>query len=302
MNKEENNESISKHLRRWFIGVMIEQVISIAIAVVLCVNASTYLGYFNIGNARIKLADEARISNNYTESIEWYNKIVNSHRPSFQKYKPYANLALAEIYGFELENKNYERALDNYVKVTQYDESKQDVRIYYSVLRFVVEQIQLSKSKAYFEQFDVNSESFVDLTTDALNQISNLSPDSLLDYDVEFPLSKEKTKQLLASETKIKKTIREWKFVDTETTTDISLGGYKGNEKLELVDTWQEPMNSYSVSMVTYYKFNRYRIQTYQKDVSAVSVLEELSENAETIYPSYLKFDKNGNLIGEDAI
>ena len=274
---------------------VLEQIIAITLSVVICVNATTALGYLNIGNNRLILADQLRQDNSYAESINWYKKITESKRKSFKKYKPYAYLALAEIYSEELDKSDYKVALDYYAKTIKSMSSK-DIRVYKSFLRFAANQIEL------YQPFDENcvkiyDTEFVQLLVDSVNDIYETTPEVFSSYDLEFPINDYHTRELFDIETTISKTTTEWKYVSTIVRKDAGLSKVKENEKTLLVDSWQERADNYSASVNTYYKYYRYKSYSKTENISGLDFFRETAGTKSKIYLMSLQFDKNGILI-----
>lgn len=274
---------------------ILEQIIAITLSVVICVNATTALGYLNIGNNRLKLADQLRQDNSYAESINWYKKIANSKRKSFQKYKPYANLALAEIYSEELDNVDYKLALDFYKDATK-DINNMDVRIYKSFLRFAANQINMYQPLNE-ECINIYSTEFVQLIVESINGIYESTPDVFSNYDLEFPLNDHRTRELFDIETTISKTTTEWKYVSTIVSKDAGLSKVKDDEKILLADSWQERADNYSASVNTYYKYYRYKSYSKTENISGLDFIREIAGTKSNIYLTSLQFDKNGDLV-----
>ena len=274
---------------------VLEQIIAITLSVVICVNATTALGYLNIGNNRLKLADQLRQDNSYAESVNWYKKIANSKRKSFQKYKPYANLALGEIYIEELDNVDYKLALKFYKDAIN-DISNKDIRVYKSFLRFAANQINMYQ-QLNEECINIYNTEFVQLIVESINGIYELSPEMLSNYDLEFPINDYRTRELFDIETTISKTLTEWKYVSTIVSKDAGLSEVKDDEKILLADSWQERADDYSASVNTYYKYYRYKSYNKTENISGLDFIREIAGRKNRIYLISLQFDKNGNLI-----
>lgn len=274
---------------------ILEQIIAITLSVVICVNATTALGYLNIGNNRLKLADQLRQDNNYSESVNWYKKIANSKRKSFQKYKPYANLALAEIYSEELDNIDYTEAYDWYSKAIDSMNNK-DIRVYKSFLRFAANQIELYQPSDE-ERINIYDTEFVQFIVDSINGLFETTPEVFSGYDLEFPINDYRTRELFDIETTISKTLTEWKYVSTIVSKDPGLSEVKENKKILYVDSWQERADNYSASVNTYYKYYRYKSYSKTENISGLDFIREIAGTKGKIYLMGLHFDKNGNLI-----
>ena len=215
----------------------------------------------------IKLADEARIQNNYSESLNWYKKIAKKDN----EYSPYAYLAIGEILSNEIDYKSYDVAYDAFKKAVDLSDN---IDILNSTLNFVLQQIKLIQSEPEGNAINMLSNDNVDFVTNLLNKINSISPKQFEFIDVVFPLTAESTQDFFNQDGKIKQYYYKWEYISTLTSYNGNEAFVGDEEKLVLVDQWQELVSTSSFSTVTVYKYYRYKKVVFYEELTPLEVLQ----------------------------
>ncbi len=268
------------------IGFIMEQVIAILISVLFCLNANIIFGNLGHTNTQIKLADDARMKNDYSESLIWYEKIAKKNN----EYSPYAYLAIAEIYSTELENKEYSKALEAFQNACK---NCNDISIYNSCMHFILQQIHLSNNGE--KNIDILNSDNVNFVVNTMNKINELSPQSFLIMDIVFPLDSSDVLKFFTEKDKIKLNYRQYMYDSTRIDTKAGLQYVNENEKLVFVEQWQErinPSNPADASVVTYYKYFHYTTKTVNKELSPIDAVYSILTEQNRIYLSQLNFEE----------
>ncbi|MBQ5824277.1 MAG: hypothetical protein IIW48_05665 [Clostridia bacterium] len=276
-----------KHIRvirkvRSFIKEMCLIVISIIISVLFCTNSEIVFGNLGFTKSLIELSDAARLDNNYSESIKWCTMLAEKEN----EYSPYACLALAEIYSKELDVCDYDVAFEHYKKALDlivnnkahnenYDDNYDN--ILNSYLSFMLTQIEAHRNDEGYaidvlrnDENDENINDFIQL----LEAIKTFLPSQFKNMRFEQPINKDNVIRFFAQE-KITLNYYKWEY-------DSTMASYNGNEafssdeeKLVLVGSWAESIDSNSFSTVTVYKYYRYKKVYGSEDFTPTQFLKE---------------------------
>lgn len=246
-----NKKNWDNKIKNLIKGIIVQS-LSIIISALFCINANIFLG--NLGHLKtlIKLADEARLNNEYSESITWYTKIANKD----SNYAPYAHLAMAEIYSLELANKNYDKAYEEYKYAIN---DTQDIQIFNSAMNFIFNQISLKNSGSINLAIDFYNDENIDFVVNVMNRINEMDSKKFSSLPINFPIDKENVKYYLSPDTKFEIKQYQWEYVSTITDTSSTLAYTNDTYKVMLVDWTLEPIDDFSFGTVMIYKYYKYK-------------------------------------------
>lgn len=267
------------------IGTILLNFVSIALSFLLCSNAYIALGNLGFEKSQIKLADEARINNEYNDSVKWYNKVA-SHD---DQYSPYAHLAIAEIYSLEIANKEYEIAFQEYQKALN---RSNDYLVLNSCMHFIIQQVKMEMSAEEPQSKNINilDDNHISFVVEVVNKINETDQSKFSNLDIHFPLDKNDVKDIFLNNQLITKTTHELQYVETIVSKESGLY-YSGNdEKLVYVDSWAEPISSTSSCYNVFYKYYKYKAVETKTKISAICAFEEILYPQDRIYLSQLAF------------
>ncbi|CCY68355.1 unknown [Clostridium sp. CAG:678] len=263
--------------------------LSIIISVLFCLNSNIVLGNLGIESYQIKLADEARISNEYNESIIWYEKITKKN----DEFSPFAHLALGEIYSLEITNKEYERAFEEFEQA--FNQSN-DPLIMNSCLHFIIQQIEQKTNFEYIQasnkNIDILDENHIDFVVNVFNKANEINPGLFSNLEIDFPVDRNAIFEIFEHKNLIKKTTTNWEYVSTITSHDGGLAYVENNEKIVLVDSWSELVDELSFTTIIYYKYYRYKLNEQSMLLPATEAIESILNPQERIYLGQLGYDK----------
>lgn len=259
--------------------------ISIAISFLLCLNAGVALGNLGFEKAQIKLADEARINNEYEASVKWYNKVA-SHD---DQYSAYAHLAIAEIYSLEIANKEYEIAFQEYQKALN---KSNDYLVLNSCMHFIIQQVKIEMSAEEPQSKNINilDGDHISFVVEVVNKMNETEPDKFSNLDISFPLDKNDVENIFLNNQMIEKTINKWEFDSTLVSEHAGLEYVNKKEKLIAVDSWQELVSKHCASVNTYYRYDRYKLKQETVNISGIKAFEDALEPQDRIYLRQLAF------------
>lgn len=267
-----------------FLKSILSLSVSIIIATVFCTNTEVVLGNLGSLKGQIELADNARLNNEYSESIKWYNKVAKKD----SNYAPYAHLAIAEIYSLELENKNYERALEEY-RYAVYQST--DIQILNSAICFVIQQIELTRENPSFA-VDLLNEQNINFIVDIMNKMNEVEPNRFSSLPISFPVNAEDVKTIFSSETQYEILQYKWEYVSTITSDQSNLSYTNDAEKVMLVDSWEEWADSTCFSTIRIYKYYRYKkVQYNSYEINSLTAIQRLLDTQKPIFLKQLHFD-----------
>lgn len=259
MKKEKTNHNF----RDWMFFI-----IPIILTIVLCTNGLEVFAHLGFEKSQVKYADQCRTNYDITNALEYYGRIGGDH---ISKYAPYANLACAQIHN---EQGQYEKAFEFYKEAIVSD----DIRVLSSCMQFVISQINADANKKE-NAINLLDESNVDFVSDLINKINEISPEVFMDFNVKFPIDESFVNNYLNPDSKITINKSYWKYDYTLVDTSGSLAYVKDNERLDYVTTWDENTNSATFDTVTKYKYYHYILETENKEVSTLEVIQNsLSE------------------------
>ena len=260
-----------------FVISVLEHVFAIVLSVVFCLNAEMALANLGFENYQTKLADDARVKNEYVDSLNWYEKIAKKDN----HLSPYAQLAMAEIYANELPNKNYILALGNYREAIV---DCKDIRILKSAMNFIINQISLLRENGYSSAINVLSVENVDFVIDVVNKIYEFDPYSFFFFSKFIPATRDNIELFFDTQynTSVDKT--SWEYVSTLTSDKSNLAFANDEEQLILVDSWLEDISIDSASKVTVYKYFRYKTRKESLSVNMFGEIKAMLPYCEPIY------------------
>ena len=254
-----------------YIGKTILFILSIVISALFCLNANIFWGNLGFLNTQIELADDARLNNEYNESITWYNKIVKND----SDYAPYAHLAMAEIYSLELANKNYDKALEEYKCAIS---GSDDVQILNSAMHFILQQITFQNDKTTDFAIDFLDNENINFVVDVMNRLNETDPKRFSSLPIDFPIEKNDIRYIFSPETKYEEKTYTWEYVSTITDYRSNLAYINDTEKVILVDSWEEilePLTSFAPRTV--YKYYRYnKVETENYEISPIIAIQRI--------------------------
>lgn len=267
------------------IKTILTNFISIAISFLLCLNAGVALGNLGFEKAQIKLADEARINNEYEVSVKWYNKVA-SHD---DQYSAYAHLAIAEIYSLEIANKEYEIAFQEYQKALN---KSNDYLVLNSCMHFIIQQVKIEMSAEEPQSKNINilDGDHISFVVEVVNKMNETEPDKFSNLDISFPLNESDVKNIFLNNQMITRTTREFQYVETVVSKESGLAYSGDDRKLVYIDSWAEPISSTSSSYNVFYKYYKYKAVATKTKMSAISAFDEILEPQDRIYLSQLAF------------
>lgn len=267
-----------------FLKSILSLSVSIIIATVFCTNTEVVLGNLGSLKVQIELADNARLNNEYSESIKWYNKVAKKD----SNYAPYAHLAIAEIYSLELENKNYERALEEY-KYAVYQST--DIQIFNSAICFVIQQIELTRENPNFA-IDFFNEQNIIFVVDIMNRMNAVDPNRFSSLPISFPVNAEDVKTIFSFETQYEVLQYKWEYVSTITSDQSNLSYTNDTEKVMLVDSWEELVDSTCFSTIRIYEYYRYKKVQYDSyKINSLDAVQRVLDTQKPIFLKQLHFD-----------
>ena len=261
-----------------FILSVLEHVFAIVLSVIFCLNAEMALANLGIENYQTKLADDARIKNEYSESLKWYAMIAEKDN----HLSPYAHLAMAEIYANELPNKNYELALENYKKAI---EDCENVNIYKSAMNFIVNQTMLFRDEGVRSAIDVLSVENADFVINVVNKLYEIEPHTYSVFEKLIPATNKNIELFFDPQYTISVNTISWKYVSTLTSDKSNLAFSNDEEQLILIDSWIEDISIDSAPKVTVYKYFRYKVE---KETLSVNIFGEIKDMFSYYEPIYL--------------
>lgn len=276
MSKEESLYS-KKDLKKLTIELVITNVISIVLSVFFCFNSALPLAGIGISKYQIQIADEARLNNDFSESVKWYKKLANKNN----KYSPYAYISIAEIYSFEMDSKHYEEAFQNYKLAVS---SSNDIRILNICMYFIIQQMNMFYENPDGEAINMLDSNNIEFVVDVMNKINTVSSETFYSLNIDFPLSKNDVSDIFDIENTLDKTICKWKYVSTLTTTESNLGFENDDEKLLFVETWQELTGASTTRII--YKYYRYKHVHEVQTLPSIEAIESVLPKKEKIYLS----------------
>lgn len=268
-----------------FVKHLLSLIISTIISALFCLNADVFFGNLGHLETQIQLADEARLTNEYSESIKWYSDIAEKDTV----YAPYAHLALAEIYSLELRNKHYDEALEEYRYAIEGNENSE---ILNSAMNFILQQITLSKNAPGSLYVDVLSDSNIDFVIAVMNGLNECDPTIFESLSIEFPVDKNDVQEILSSEKTYTIAHYKWEYVSTITSCDNGLAYTDESNKVVLVESWTETTDPYSFTLVSIYKYYRYqKIQTGSYTIGSIELIQQRLDKQAPVLLQELYFE-----------
>lgn len=228
--------------------------LSIAMSVFFCFNYLLAPAQLGMEWAQIDLADKYRINCEFHDSIDWYDHVINQK----DEYAPYACIAIGEIYSKELDIKRYDEAFKYYSQAA----SSTNLDILFSCLDFIITQTEMRNSGEFAKEnppLDLTDDEHIEFVKEVFNNF-DVAYDGLFFSDINFPISDDDVKDLLHADCKVTVKTSNWEYVSTITSSDATLGHIDDNEKIILIDTYQELVSPNSASLITIYKYYKYKL------------------------------------------
>lgn len=263
----------------------ISLILSTTISVLLCLNANVLLGNLGFLKVQIKLADEARMNNSYSESIKWYNDIIKKDTA----YTLYAHLALAEIYSTELENKNYDKAFEEYKLATG---NGNNIQILNSAMTFILHQVDLQQKGITRVYIDFFSDENIDFVVEVMNKIYEIEPNRFSSLPINFPIERNTARDIFSAEKHFTFAQYQWEYVTTITSDRSNLAYTNDTEKILFVDSWEELTDEFSFSTIRIYKYYKYKkVETGSYEISSIKAIQRTLNPQKQIFLTQLNFD-----------
>lgn len=210
-------------------------------------------------SSQLKMAEEYKANHDYSNALSMYKKVLSTN----DEKKYYAAYNIGRIYSDFLPEKDYQQAWEYYsITVTS-----NDINILKWCLSFVMEQYTLYKNELYSGSINIfdnsttdnqNQKSNIQTVKDLLNQINQVDPRFADATASEFPISTDEDIADLFNGIWKTATYR-WKYVSTKYSNNGAEAFENEDEKLVLVDTYQELVSKTAFSTVTVYKYFRYK-------------------------------------------
>ncbi|MBQ3498336.1 MAG: hypothetical protein IJA87_04320 [Clostridia bacterium] len=268
--------------------LIISSVISLVISVFVTALFSQYadLALANLGveSAIINLADKSRECGSYEIAIDMYLRIIKKDN----EYSPYAKVALGEIFSSYAKNYDYKKAFGYYESAIM---ASSDKIILDSCLKYIVEAYDSTKNEndASKPVFDVLNDKNIDFVLNVFNKYIALEPNRFKEIGIESDLSRQQIISFLEGETlKVIKT--DWHYDFTKYDYNGNLSYINSNEKLLLVDQWQELIDANSFSTVTVYKYYHYIGTNTEEEINFMNHIRNWIEDVDNIELSKISF------------
>lgn len=276
---------MKKHILK-FTQQTISLIISTIISALFCLNANIFFANLGILKVQIELADEARISNSYNESIKWYSEISKRDND----YAPYAHLALAEIYSIELANKNYDKAFEEYkFAITK----SSDIKILNSAMIFILQQITLKENDPSSIAIDFTKDDNINFIVDVMNKINETEPNTFSTLPITFPVAKEDIVNIFFKVKRFNVIEYKWEYTSTITSYQSNLAYTNDSEKVLLADWWEESTDDLSFSLVKIYKYYKYKkVEAGSYEISSTEAIRKVLKPQEQVFLKQLSFEK----------
>lgn len=276
---------MKKHILK-FTQQTISLIISTIISALFCLNVNIFFANLGILKVQIELADEARISNSYNESIKWYSEISKRDND----YAPYAHLALAEIYSIELANKNYDKAFEEYkFAITK----SSDIKILNSAMIFILQQITLKENDPSSIAIDFTKDDNINFIVDVMNKINETEPNTFSTLPITFPVAKEDIVNIFFKVKRFNVIEYKWEYTSTITSYQSNLAYTNDSEKVLLADWWEESTDDLSFSLVKIYKYYKYKkVEAGSYEISSTEAIRKVLKPQEQVFLKQLSFEK----------
>jgi len=271
-NKENTNSALT------ILGIL-SSIVALLLTLLLCVNFNVIGGNLGIKTYLYKLADDEREVGNYSDSKQWYLKIIKKKEPISASY---ACLAIGEMLSSEIPEPSYNNALKFYKSANKYN---QDSVVLKSTLSFILQQEEIKRNNTKNNSIDFLDADNIGFFVEIVNKLNEIEPNIFKDLDITFPISEEELQILFKEDTSIKVEQRHWEYVSTLTTDKSSLAFGNGEEKLILVDSWNELVSDVSFETKSFYKYYRYKnVLLGELEYEPVEAFEKMLGNVEKTY------------------
>lgn len=252
---------------------LIVTIVSLVSSFILYTNYDELLAQLGVENKIIQLADSSRLSNDYSKAIKNYEKILTKGG----NLSPYANLALAEIYSTELENKDYDIAIKYYKKAMS---ESADIRILESALNLLLREL-VSNDKNTVGSQSLDFENNLSFFTTCINKYQKIYPDKFDIYNLDFPITENTFDEVFIHNKELEYTIVTYKWVYdyTKISENSGLAYIADDDKLVYITSFSEavcPSVPSSFATVTRYKYYHYNKEVLKKTKKTQPSLERL--------------------------
>lgn len=263
---------------------LIVAIVSLVSSFILYTNYDELLAQLGVENKVIQLADSGRLSNDYKSAIKNYERISKMETD----LSPYAELALAEIYSTELDNKDYVMAIKYYEKAMS---KSSDIRIYESALNLFLKEL-LNKDNDIYKSQIFDFENSLSFFTNCINKYQRINPNRFIIYGLNFPISENKFEEIFIKNKELKYNIIAWTYDYEIVSQESNLSYFSDNDKLVYITSFSEPAypsTSSSFAIVTKYKYYHYTKKIYEKTELSLDVLRTIVPISNRILLSELK-------------
>lgn len=270
--KEKSKRAIGKMRNATKLIVAIIGLLCNVLTLAVVINSSDKtLADIGFPSSQLKMAEEYKANHDYSNALDMYKKVLSKD----DENKYYAAYNIGRIYSEYLSEKDYQKAWEYYTITTSSD----DINILKWCLSFVMEQYKLyvneSNNNAINVLDDLNTndekeKSNIQIVKDLLNRVNEVDSDFANALSSDFPLTTEKQVSNLFNSIWETST-NYWEYVSTRYSNNGSEAFVNKDEKLVLVDTYQELVKENSFSTVTVYKYFRYKIVEGNKSTLTVS-------------------------------
>lgn len=236
---------------------------------------------------QLKVAEEYKMHHDYSNSLALYEKVIE--KDGTNSY--YAAYNMGYIYSELISNKDYLEAWKYY----RYASFADDINILKGCLCFILNQNELFHNNPDAQNINVfdnsefecnnngininnlesNKRSNNKVIIDLLNKINKLDPNFLEQLNINLPLTETEQMEEIF-EKKYNSISYRWKYVSTRTSYNGSEAFVNENEKLVLVDSWQESTDETSFSTVTVYKYYRYKLT--EENIESITFSDYLKD------------------------
>jgi hypothetical protein len=242
---------------------------------VMCTSYTTVFAHLGWEYSKVKLADEARLNNDYDTSFRWYKSISEKS----DEY-PYACLALGEMYSSEVGNKRYQEAFCYFEEA---ESNSDDLRILNSCMNFAVQQIKLLYDNPDTCEFNILDNEHIGFIVDVMNKINDLS-DVFSCLDINFPVTDDSIKEIFDIEYTLKQTSFYWEYDYTKISEKSNLAYEYTNEKLSFVSSFEELVDTTSFTTVKKYKYYHYQKHQSVETLLTIDAIEQIFPKQEILY------------------
>jgi tetratricopeptide (TPR) repeat protein len=271
--KQESQKSVCSKIVNAikFIAFFIGLFCNVLTMIIVINSSDKTLADIGCSSSQLKMAEEYKANHDYSNALNMYKKVLSTN----DEKKYYAAYNIGRIYSDFLPEKDYQQAWEYYsITVTS-----NDINILKWSLSFVMEQYTLYKNESHggfinildnSTTDDQNRKSNMQIVINLLNQINRIDSQFANAIASNFPISTEE--DIIGLFNGIwENTTYCWKYVGTRLSDNSAEAFENENEKLVLVDTYQELVSETAFSTVTVYKYFRYKSEKAKENKLTVT-------------------------------